>query len=164
MYDDSNPHLLGRLSFISLAAAVFFTSLRHVYRFGWAALLFNLVTVALALLLLWDPSKGSPAAMGVRALLGAWVGTAVGRVQPLRGGGACEGWRGRERSGGGSGGTNGSSPTAGRRRPRRGRLWSGWSMPTTWRPSWEGSPAPARSWRRMPRPSTSRTSASARWR
>src|SRR5437762_7715522 len=67
-------------SFVALALTILFTSIRHVYRFGAAALLFNLVTVALALLLLWFRSKRSPLAVGLYALVGAWVVTGFGVV------------------------------------------------------------------------------------
>jgi len=70
-------------SFVALALTILFTSLRHVYRFGASALLFNLVTVVLALLLLWFRSKRSPLAVGLYALVGAWVVTGFGLVDAL---------------------------------------------------------------------------------
>ena len=73
----------ARLSFIALSLTILFTSLRHVYRFGAAALLFNLVIVALALLLQWFRTTRSPIAAGLYALVGAWVVTGFGVVDAL---------------------------------------------------------------------------------
>ncbi|HYU27199.1 MAG TPA: hypothetical protein VEO74_18455, partial [Thermoanaerobaculia bacterium] len=70
-------------SFVALALTILFTSIRHVYRFGASALLFNLVTVVLALLLLWFRSRRSPLAVGLYALVGAWVVTGFGLVDAL---------------------------------------------------------------------------------
>jgi len=72
-----------RLSFAALAATIFFTSIRHIYRFGSAALLFNLITVVLALLLLWIRARRSTIAAGLYALIGAWVIAGFGIVDAL---------------------------------------------------------------------------------
>jgi ABC-type branched-subunit amino acid transport system substrate-binding protein len=73
----------ARLSFIALAATLFFTSIRHLYRFGAVALLFNAVTIVLALLLFWYLSRRSSIAGGLYALVGAWIVAGFGIVDSL---------------------------------------------------------------------------------
>jgi ABC-type branched-subunit amino acid transport system substrate-binding protein len=76
-------HLFARLSFAALALTLVFTSLRHVYRFGWVALAFNLVTVLLLLMLLWYRSTRHSLAVWIYALVGTWVVTGFGLVDGL---------------------------------------------------------------------------------
>jgi len=79
----NTTHRFAKLSYFALAAAIFFTSLRHVYRFGAPALLFNLISVALLLLLLWFRSSQRPVAIWLYTLIGAWVVTGFGIVDGL---------------------------------------------------------------------------------
>jgi len=68
---------------MALVLTVLFTSIRHIYRFGAPALLFNLLSVALILLLLWFRSSRRPVAIWAYALIGAWIVTGFGLVDAL---------------------------------------------------------------------------------
>ena len=76
-------HVYARLSFASLALTIAFTSIRHVFRFGPAALLFNLLTPVVLLLLLWYRSTRRAVALWTYALVGAWIVTGFGLVDGL---------------------------------------------------------------------------------
>src|SRR5262249_21641799 len=82
-YIMNDTHRFAGRSYFALAAAVLFTSLRHLYRFGPAALLFNLISIALLFLLLWYRRSQRPVAIWLYAIIGAWVVTGFGIVDGL---------------------------------------------------------------------------------
>ena len=68
MTAEHDQQLYAKLSLIALSSTLFFTSIRHLYRFGVPALLFNAVALVLAFLLLWYRSTRSQAAVAIYAL------------------------------------------------------------------------------------------------
>jgi ABC-type branched-subunit amino acid transport system substrate-binding protein len=83
MSPEQKRHASARLSFASLTLTIAFTSVRHLFRFGPPALLFNLISVVLLLLLLWYRSTRRALAVWTYALLGAWIVTGFGLVDGL---------------------------------------------------------------------------------